>query len=368
MTIILLGGGADSIGIIERAKEMGHRTMVVDHDPTAPGFKLADVVSLASCYDPVGTLVSLELHKEEAGPYEAVLCAGVDAPHVMASVAREYNLVGPGGNTARLSRDKLAQRIALHQAHVLVPKFTLLYDVPGKYEPMGLSLPVVFKPAVNHGARGVIRVTDWDQLEGAYHTAYVNSLDGRVIAEEWVDGVQLSVEGLVQGGRVIWTAAVERNYARLEEFAPYVIEDGGDAPVDLIGSYKNDWKLGVYRSLQQAAEVLGLETGTIKGDLVWDGERMWVIEVAVRLSGGRMCSHIIPGVWGVDFVGYAIRLALGETIDPDEIRLTQPKHACQRFLFPVFPTCHPERGKSVIGYGWSRSAAREEAERLLGEL
>ena len=39
-----------------------------------------------------------------------------------------------------------------------------------------------------------------------------------------------------------------------------------------------------------------------------------MIELAARLSGGFFCTREIPLNTGVDFVGAAIKLALGETV------------------------------------------------------
>jgi biotin carboxylase len=59
-----------------------------------------------------------------------------------------------------------------------------------------------------------------------------------------------------------------------------------------------------------------------------------VIELAARLSGGFFCTREIPLNTGVDFIGAAIKLALGETVTPDEL---EPKHftpVIQRYAFP----------------------------------
>ena len=131
--------------------------------------------------------------------------------------------------------------------------------------------------------------------------------------------------------------------------------------------FEKDWQAMASEQLQKCVTVLGLQSGVLKGDLVWDGDRIWVIEVACRLSGGRMCSDITPGVWNIDFIGMAIRLALGDYIWPGEVRPYLRRYACQRFSFPVRPTSHPERGPSVIGYGPSREEAQAHAELRLRE-
>ena len=362
-SIVLLGGGIDSLGIIARAREMGLRTIVVDHDPSGPGLARADVPLVASCYDPDETLEMLYHERPDA-----LLCAGTDAPHVMAAVAQAYGLVGPTQQTAELSRDKLGQALCLKAHGITTPRLAKIGEAlalaPGQW--------AVIKPIDSRGGRGVLRFggdLKGERLDLAplIQESCALSPTGRAISQEWVDGVQLSTESLIQGGRILWTSFAERNYDRLEEFAPHVIEDGSDMPPAIPSYYENDYEEKTNRSLQACVEAIGLENGTLKGDVVWTGSEAVIIEVATRLSGGSFCSQMTPMCWGVDFVGMAIRIALGETIYPGEIRPYLRGHVCQRFYFPPgkMITCHPDRGPSVITRGKTREEARERARKEL---
>lgn len=59
-----------------------------------------------------------------------------------------------------------------------------------------------------------------------------------------------------------------------------------------------------------------------------------MIEIAARLSGGYFCTHEIPLNTGVNFVGIAIRLALGEPPDSDALRPRFQRGVAQRYLIP----------------------------------
>jgi len=58
---------------------------------------------------------------------------------------------------------------------------------------------------------------------------------------------------------------------------------------------------------------------TVKGDIVVHKGEPYVIELAARLSGGFFCTREIPLNTGVDFIGCAIRVALGERIAAEEL-------------------------------------------------
>jgi len=354
-TVLFLGGGSDAVPIIARGVAMGCRAIVLDYAADCPARYLADEFVLASCYDETDALNAL------GGLWaDAVLCAGVDAPHVARAVADRFCLPAPSKTTAELSRDKIKQACVLADAGVATPKSWI--NTPP--ESLGDRMLVV-KPADSRGARGVFRVPAYQATLVSNQAARI-SPTGRVIWQEWVEGIQLSTESIIQDGRVLFTAIAERNYSRLEEFAPCVIEDGSDMPANEQGDPDDGgmrWK--VERTIGECAKAIGLTTGTLKGDLVWDGAKPVVIEVAARLSGGGFCSLMTPMCLNVDFVGLAIRQALGETIRSEEIRPYLRQYVCQRFQFPVKPHSHPERGDFVLGLGKSREQARQDAaERL----
>jgi len=73
----------------------------------------------------------------------------------------------------------------------------------------------------------------------------------------------------------------------------------------------------------------------VKGDIVVHKDEPYVIELAARLSGGYFCTHEIPLNTGVDFVGNAIRLALGEEVDPEELTPKFQRCVSQRYIFPT---------------------------------
>jgi biotin carboxylase len=151
-----------------------------------------------------------------------------------------------------------------------------------------------------------------------------------VLVERFLDGPQISSESLVVDGTVHTIGLADRNYEHLERFAPHIIENGGETPSRLDAAER----LLVDNLLQRVAGALGLRSGVLKGDLVMHNGEPHLIEVAVRLSGGYLCTHQIPLSTGVDLVAQAIRIALGETPTAAELQPTRNNGAAQRWLFP----------------------------------
>ena len=381
-TLICLGGGIEAIPIIQRVRELGFRAVIVDGDRNAPASHLGYFID-ASCY-----------HASEAIPvlrasgiqFDGVMCAAVDAPVACAEVAAAFGLPGLNVEAARLGQDKLKQVFALGDV-VSHPDKASAEIVTGE-----IHIPSwagVIKPVDSRGGRGVIRLLPGTDPSWAYEQARAASPTGRVMVERWLDGTQLSTESIIQDGRVLFTAVGLRNYARLDEFAPYVIEDGFDEPAG-----DDETNVMICDVVERACRALGWYqsgAGTVKGDLVVHDGNIYVIELAARLSGGFFASHGHPSAYGVDFVGAAIKAALGYTLE--EPKPYARGFVSQRYVFPspgdtgktikecrlalsgefetlnIMPgdvvkpvACHPARWGQALATGRTPDEARTRAE------
>ena len=218
------------------------------------------------------------------------------------------------------------------------------------------------------------------------------------MVERWLDGTQLSTESIIQDGRVLFTAVGLRNYTRLDEFAPYVVEDGFDEPIG-----DDETNVIIRAVVERACRALDWYqsgAGTVKGDLVIHDGKVYVIELAARLSGGFFASHGHPLTYGVDFVGAAIKAALGYTLE--EPKPYARGFVSQRYVFPspedigktveyvpfasspndspvmtwnikpgdvIKPvTCHPARWGQALATGRTPDEARTRAEAAVAAM
>jgi hypothetical protein len=102
-----------------------------------------------------------------------------------------------------------------------------------------------------------------------------------------------------------------------------------------------------------AAAALGVTRGTVKGDIVVHQGQVYVIELAARLSGGFFCTREIPLNTGVDFIGSAIRVALGENPTAAELTPKYQKPICQRYIIPgagkVVAISGADEARTILG-------------------
>lgn len=339
--ILIVSGGIEAADAARRAKEMGLYVIVSDRDPHAPGFAHADSCIIADVYNAEETAAAAQRYCRKVKKIDGVICVAADAPVTAATVAGRLNLPSIPLESARVSCDKLAMKIRFAAAGVPVPWFAEV-ETPQALQRVALERgrDLVIKPVDSRGSRGVQRVVHVEDLAKAFFFARSHSPGERVMVEQYLEGPQVSTESAVVDGRCYTPGFSDRNYELLERYAPFFVENGGDLPSRLAPAVQ----ARVKQVVADAAAALGIVNGTVKGDIVVHNGEPYVIELAARLSGGFFCTREIPLNTGVDFVGAAIKLALGESVAAGDLESAQSTPVIQRYAFPK-----PGRVVSVSG-------------------
>jgi biotin carboxylase len=340
-TLLIISGGIEAADAAQHAREMGFHVVVSDIDLNAPGFTFAHDRLIADVYGPEATADAAERYHREIRRIDGVICVAADAPMTAALVARRLSLPGLSLESAKLACDKLAMKMRLKEKGVPVPWFAAVGS-PRELETViaGRGRNLVIKPVDSRGSRGVQRLARVTDLEKAYSLAEKHSPTKRVMVEAYLEGPQVSTESIVTRGRCFTPGFSDRNYELLETHAPFFIENGGDLPSALPSIVQEKVKALVAR----AADALGVTEGSVKGDIVVHKGEPYVIELAARLSGGFFCTREIPLNTGVDFVGAAIKVALGLPVEPEELEPKRHAPVIQRYAFPK-----PGRVTAILG-------------------
>lgn len=330
-TIWIVSGGSEAVPGIRCAKKMGLHVVVSDGNPSAPGAALADDFVMASTYDVHATVEAAKRYHQERRPIDGVISVAADVPLTVASVAAVLGLPGIPLETAHLASDKLAMKQRFTEKNIPIPWFHAVQSSKHLNElTRQRGFPLVVKPVDSRGARGVLRLTEKNDLEWAYNHARENSPTGRVMVEEYLSGPQISTESLLLPGEAYTPGFSDRNYEFLELFSPYIIENGGEQPSRL----SQEDQEAVKRCAEAAGRAMGIEAGIAKGDMVLTDNGPKVIEIAARLSGGWFSTDQIPLATGVDLVGAAIRVALGETPSAEDLTPRYQHGVAIRYFFP----------------------------------
>jgi len=327
---LILGAGKEQVAAIVAAKAKGIGTVVLDMNPKADGRALADEFHLVSTRDREALL---KFAKAYRGRIDGVMTIASDIPHMVALAAEAVGARHIPLEVAELCVHKLHMKEKLRAAGVNVPLFARVSSLPDlKAFVAEASFPVVIKPVDNSGARGVQRLTRDMDIAQALDYSRSFAYGGEVIAEKFITGLQISTEGLMHDGVFHCTGFADRNYARLDDAVPFMVEDGGDIPTVLNA---RDKKL-VEAEFEKAARALGIDWGPAKGDMIFgDDGKAYVIEIAARLSGGNFCYDKVPWSTGVDIVDILVDMAVGNQVDPARFQPTRDFATSQRYFFPA---------------------------------
>ncbi|MFO1248318.1 MAG: ATP-grasp domain-containing protein [Alphaproteobacteria bacterium] len=338
-TLLILGAGKEQVAAIAAAKSKGIRTVVLDMNAKADGRALADEFHLVSTRDRDAILNFVKTYPSKI---DGVMTIASDIPHMVAAAGEALGVRHIPVTVAELCVHKLHMKEKLRAAGVNVPLFARISSLADLEAFIAKSgFPIVIKPVDNSGARGVQRLTAEMDIAAAFHYSRSFAYSGEVIAEQFISGLQISTEGLFHDGKFHCTGFADRNYTRLDDAVPFMVEDGGDIPTVLNAADKQ----AVEVEFEKAARALGIDWGPAKGDMIFgDDGKPYVIEIAARLSGGNFCYDKVPWSTGVDIVDILVDMAVGNPVDPARFTPTRNLATSQRYFFPTPGTIREIRG------------------------
>ena len=307
--LLVLGAGPAQLGLLEAARKRGLFTLVVDRDPAAPGFALAERRAIISTEDERG----IE-RLAAAERIDGVIAPGIDWPvGIAARVAAKLGVAHPlPPPVAGLAVSKARQRERFDEVGVPQPAWQLVTE-PGEH----FGVPCVVKAPDRQGQRGLTVVREQRELEPAIAAAIEASRMGTALVEELVDGPEVTVNAFSVGGSFHALTVTDRITAEPPAFGVALahVWPAEDAPeaADVA---------------RQAVDALGIGDGPTYTQ-VRGGK---VMEVAARLGGGHD-AELCEAALGVDLNGLALAAALGEELPPIEPE-PQVGGACTAFLVP----------------------------------
>ncbi|MDR0585974.1 MAG: ATP-grasp domain-containing protein [Treponema sp.] len=337
--ILILGAGVMQGPAIRCARNMGLETVVVDGDPNAPMAPLADRFEPVDLKD-TGKIETLARSLVKNGGLSGVMTAGTDFSASVAWVAEKLGLPGIPYQAAVDASDKERMRRRFREAALPSPDYTVLTKPPDKNFRLPFDFPAVIKPVDNMGGRGCRRVDGYDEFRDAAAAALRFSRSGRVIAEEYMEGPEFSVDAVVFQGEVTICGLADRHI----RFPPYFIEMGHTMPTEF-SRRDRDALLDVF---VKGIRVLGITNGAAKGDIKLTSKGPMIGEIAARLSGGYMSGWTYPYASGVEPVRGAIAAALSRR--PDGLEPSRNWTSAERAFISI-----PGKVAEILGVEEARS-------------
>lgn len=236
-------------------------------------------------------LVEVTAGGQGQGRLDAALALDDGGSRVAALVADRLGLPHNAPEAAEAARNKFRMRTLLAECGAPGPAFARFHsddkmkDVIARAE-REIGYPCVVKPEELNGSRGVIRANLRCELAAAVRRlAALIGPDQPFLIEGYIPGVEVALEGLIDGDR-------------LHPLALFDKPDPLEGPFFEETIYVTPSRLGpdVQRSILEAAEAaargLGLQTGPVHAELRVNEDGPWIVEVAGRTIGG-LCSRIL---------------------------------------------------------------------------
>jgi len=300
---MVIAGGEWQVPLIRTAKSMGLFVINSNLYPDSPGFRHADVGLVADVRDLEKNLGFAREYKPDGIVTEQT---DLSVPTV-AYLCEQLGLSGIGLAAAKLFTNKFLMREFLRQHGYPAPEYLLCKkpdDALGFARKVGF--PIVIKPPANQGSRGVFRVDREADLLSRYADSIRASHDGDVIAERFIPGEGLTVEGFKTNSRHYSLAVSRREtFAHNPMLGAVQTYSLTDDTIDFEALKKQH---------DSMVEEMGLSFGVTHAEYIVSEGQFFLIEIAARGGGSGTASHIVPAVSGIETNELLIRMSLGERI------------------------------------------------------
>jgi len=248
---------------------------------------------------------------------------------LVARISAALGLPGNDPDLADAARDKVAMAASFHREGVTTPRSRVVHLsdalLPGVDCP---PFPCVVKPVDGAGSSGVTVVMNRREAREA-----LRALRGRTgmygtpstplaLIQEYVTGVEYSVESMTQAGRNTHLCVTRKTVtggARRVEVGhglPASLQDGS---ADL-----------VHEEVSRAIRAVGIRNGPSHAEVVLSprGDRCVVLEIGARIGAGHI-GVLIHHALGIDPWRACLDLALGR---PAALASTRRRYATARFI------------------------------------
>lgn len=303
--ILLLGGSAQQVVAIKKAKEYGYYTVLCDYLTDNPGQFEADMFYLVSTTDK-NTVLKVAMKEQVDG---ILAYASDPAAPTAAYVAEKMGLPTNPYQSVETLCNKDQFRTFLKDNGFNTPVAKGYGD---KNIDISLfSLPVIIKPVDSSGSKGATVLRKWDELDKALEFAFSFSRSHRIIVEEFIEKKHEYLIGgdiFVNDGKVVLWGLLN---CHRDNSVNSLVPVGKSYPLQL---EKDDVK-NVQYTLQSMIDKLGIKFGSVNVELVVDvNNKVWPIDIGPR-AGGNMIPDLLGMIFGVDVVEMAILTAMGEKIN-----------------------------------------------------
>ena len=330
--VLILGVAAVQMDAILELKEMGYETYACAMAKDGPGAEVADHFDIIDILDEE----SIIKHIQDNG-ISAVYSVGSDlAMPVACSISQKLQLPQfVSSDTARICNNKNLMRTTLGKSFKGNVPFQILESKDAELE---LDFPLIIKPADAQGQRGVKLVRNYhDYIEG-YTIAKQYSRSGLVIAEKYISGSELSVNGYVVNGEIKFLLESDR-----ETWPQYI----GLIHKHIVPSksFSEETKEEMAEIIKEACKKLEINNGPVYAQMKLEEGKPYIIEITPRLDGCHMW-RVLSYYTGVNL----LKLTFQHLLEGDVSELNNQSNDINNEYILEFICQEPNTAADYSGY------------------
>ena len=307
--LMLLGGIRYLLPVIKAAHEQGYYVITADYLPDNIAHRYSDEYVNVSIVDKEAVF---DAAREKQ--IDGIMSFGVDPGVVSAAYVQEQMGLpsqGPFESVCILqNKDRFRAFLADHGFNV--PKAKGYSNMEEALADKDLfNYPVIVKPTDSAGSKGVARVDHDSQLKSSLEHAFLYSISGHVIVEEFIEkiGCSSDADAMSIDGNLVF---VSFNAQRFDEAAanPYT-----PAAYTWPSTFSPEQEAYLTGEIQRLISLLGLKTAVynIETRIGVDG-KPYIMELTPRGGGNRLCEMLRYST-GVDMITNITRAMVGDPID-----------------------------------------------------
>ena len=322
---LVVAGGPWQVPIIRFLQKKKYFVFVVDPYASSPGVVMADGHIRADVRD-------VESIKRLIAGIQLEIVTGDQSDIVVETVAILAQHLGLAGNRLEAVKrfsNKLRSRQYAQEQKIPVPEFIKASNsLEVNAAIAALGLPVIFKPVDSQSSRGIFKVdnTNVEKIAELTSLTLKESKDKLMLVERFVDGIEVTVEGICSQRKHRTLAISEKKHFRTGIACD--LQYPAELPFDV--------EAAIIRYNDQYVENSGLDFGITHSEYLYDSKtnKIYLIEIACRGGGTLISSDIAKWVSGIDLYEILFNDLIGIPADIKSLAILK-RHAWLHFFeFP----------------------------------
>ncbi len=305
--ILVFPGTQWQVPLIEKIQEMGHRALVVNPDPNAPGMKKADLCLISDIFDKDRVV---EFGRDQK--VDAVMSDECDiAMNMLANLGKIFNVPTLDEETAALFTDKFLMREFSKRHGLKYPEYKFCKTVDDAIAlQKEINKPIIIKPLDSNASHGVFKCSNEEEIREHFaESMSFSRVEKSVLAERFIVGTEFTIDG-VKTPNAHYTMAIseKKHFAHNESIANEL----------LFSHYNPRFDYDKLRATNDAFVMKSnLQFGFTHAEYKFEDGEFYLIEIAARGGGNMISSCITQYMTGYDTYRYLVECATGYVHDED---------------------------------------------------